>query len=75
MTTFYLQPRWAEINGKMELLDKITDVKLKSLNNEHGKGYTWHIIWRDGKMSNTLYSSKGKDCFRKKDLCLKFITN
>jgi len=43
---------------------------LKSLPNEFGKGYTWHIIYENSEIRNwnTLYSSKGKDSFRKKEM-------
>jgi len=73
MTTFCLNPRWAKMkDGTHRLLNKETDVKLKSLKNDCGTGYTWHIIWADGKEWNTLYSSRGKDSYRKSDLQIKF---
>jgi len=73
MTTFYLDLRWAKMpDGTHRLLDKETDVKLRSLKNNCGTGYTWHIIWADGKKRKTLYSSTGKDSYKKSEIQIKF---
>ena len=49
-------------------------LKLKSLPHEFGKGYTWHIIDKEGKIYNTFYNSRGKDSYRK-SLALKIFAD
>lgn len=74
-TTFILKARLVEMkDGTHEFLNKDSDVKLRSLphyNWNNKVSYAWHLVWRDGKTENTLYSSRGRDCFRKKDLSIK----
>ena len=39
--------------------------KVRSMRNEYGTGQTWHVIFESGETLNTLYSSRGKDRFKK----------
>ena len=65
MVTLLLAKRYGKQN-------KLLDFKVRSLRNSVGSGYTWNVIFEDNTFLNTLYNSRGKDSFSKKQLEVKY---
>ena len=65
MITLLLQKKYNKQN-------KLLDFKVKSMRNSLGDGYTWNVIFEDNTFLNTLYNSRGKDSFRKKQIEVKY---
>ena len=66
MVTLLLKKRYGKQN-------RLLNFKVKSLRNSFGSGYTWNVVFEDGTFYNTLYNSKGRDSFNKKQIEVKYM--